>query len=251
MVISSVNNFKTSQMTSFGKSNKTASSYVAPQMMDAVEISKKTPKNSGLMHDIGKALKFLSLGAAGALLASCTMGGVTNGGNDQPVPPPPSGPTTPIPPVTKTPVEQTQDAVVSTFEVLNPQVKTAPTGKFEGFSYDMSGRHDDFAVTGADATTGKLTINHVSMDIDNPKDKVSEILTVSKIDNGGFKVTKPNGGIQEFISLGHFIQETDMKADGTNKLFYNLQKMVTQGDVSFTDLASHITTSIANFRIRK
>lgn len=244
MVISSVNNFKTIQVINSGiNSNKTNSCALPQVMSDTVEIGKKAPS---AFKQTRRILAGLMLGAATLFTSVACTSPSTPVDKSTPTTPPVT-----TPPIVKTPIEQTQDAVGSTLGVLNPQVKAAPTGKFEGFSYDMNGRHHDFAVSGGDAVTGKLTINHVSMDMDMPSDKVIESLTLSKTTDGGFRMTNSSGSIQEFVSLGNFIQETDMKADGTNKLFYYLQKIINQGDVLFTDLKSHITTNIANFKIRK
>lgn len=156
----------------FDKNNKVKSAYVAPQMMDTVELSKKVPK-SGLMHELASKLKLFSLTGAGALLAAaCTMGGVTPGPDPTPTPSTPSAPTQPTTPTTPAAVENA--ALTKSLNNLNPIIQDSTGAKVSGASVsdlsldsidswshtDSTGTQEVTTIKSIDSTTGaaKVTV---------------------------------------------------------------------------------------------
>lgn len=217
------------------------------------------PKKSGSMIKTIRAMvAALCIGAAGLTAASCAADPIMRDQIEAPV--------TPTKPPTTTAAEETNAAITSTLEKLNPIIEDSSVNKsivsrssstsdtltnmVKGFSYEDACNVEDFTVTSVDQNTGVVTAHHTSTEVDTKFVDTDEIVTLSKTDKG-FKMKYSNGAYQEFIPLDIPVQRTNVGNDGTIALVRNLKKGATQGEVLLYDTAGKLWEVMKNFKLKK
>lgn len=256
MVISSINNLKTSNLVNLGSNNKSASSaYVAPQMMgDTVDISKKAPM---AFKQARKVLAGLMLGAA-TIFGVVSCSNPAGPSNSTQTPTTTTTPTTPTIPTTPaaTAATETGAAVESTLQSLNPVIVNTSTHTFGGFSYyDTGGAYpstastEDFLVTSLDQTTGIITGDMT--DTYGSSVSTTHNVKVSKIGDG-FVLTYPNGSKTKYLPANHSVERSFIDKYGAVGGCAILKPGATQGTVSvYSSSGISLIDTLKNFKLKK